>query len=149
MFDIWFDFSQGIPFRYLILEALVFFVSLVGFYFFLGLLLQKRARAKDQLLRLKSLLERQAVLLSAQEKKIKSYKEAFSEELDQTFLRWKFTRSEREVANLLLKGLSVREIASLRKANETTVRSQCSSIYKKSNLTNRSQLSSYFFDDLL
>jgi DNA-binding NarL/FixJ family response regulator len=65
------------------------------------------------------------------------------------FTDWHLTPSEKEVALLLLKGLSFREIALLRNTAEKTVRQQASEIYQKSDVTGRHGLSAWFFEDFL
>jgi len=69
--------------------------------------------------------------------------------IDGQFERWNLTPAEREVALLLLKGLSHKEIAVVRNASEKTVRQQASSIYNKTNLSGRAALSAFFLEDLL
>jgi DNA-binding CsgD family transcriptional regulator len=69
--------------------------------------------------------------------------------IDRQFDRWSLTSAEREVALLLLKGLSHREVAAIRKTTEPTVRQQALAIYRKAGLRNRSDLSAFFLEDLL
>jgi DNA-binding CsgD family transcriptional regulator len=69
--------------------------------------------------------------------------------INEQFSRWNLTDAEREVALLLLKGLSTKEIAAVRAASERTVREQARSIYTKSGLTGRAALSAFFLEDLL
>lgn len=69
--------------------------------------------------------------------------------IDEQFARWGLTAAEREVALLLLKGLSHREIAGARATAETTVRQQALSVYRKSGLRGRSDLAAFFLEDLL
>lgn len=69
--------------------------------------------------------------------------------IDAQFERWQLTPAEREVAMLLLKGLSHKEIAAVRDASERTVRQQARSIYAKANLSGRAALSAFFLEDLL
>jgi DNA-binding CsgD family transcriptional regulator len=69
--------------------------------------------------------------------------------IEQQFTRWNLTEAEREVALLLLKGLSTKEIAAVRAASERTVREQARAIYAKANLTGRAALSAFFLEDLL
>ena len=69
--------------------------------------------------------------------------------IDSQFSRWNLTDAEREVALLLLKGLSTKEIAAVRASSERTVREQARSIYSKGGLTGRSALSAFFLEDLL
>lgn len=69
--------------------------------------------------------------------------------LKDQFRDWNLTQTEREVAMLLLKGLSFKEIASVRDTMEKTVRQQASSVYKKANVSGRHAFSAWFIEDLL
>lgn len=69
--------------------------------------------------------------------------------IDAQFERWDLTGAEREVGLLLLKGLTHREAAEVRKTSEATVRQQALAIYRKSGLRSRSDLSAFFLEDLL
>ena len=61
---------------------------------------------------------------------------------------WSLTPAEADVAGLLLKGASLREIAVLRRTAEATIRQQAQTVYRKSGLANRSELAAYFLEDL-
>ncbi len=65
------------------------------------------------------------------------------------FRVWGLTDAEADVAGLMLKGLSHREIARLRHCSEVTVRQHATAVYRKSNLSNRAQLTAFFLEDLL
>jgi DNA-binding CsgD family transcriptional regulator len=69
--------------------------------------------------------------------------------IDAQFTRWNLTDAEREVALLLLKGLSTKEIAAVRAGSERTVREHARAIYSKAGLTGRAALSAFFLEDLL
>jgi DNA-binding CsgD family transcriptional regulator len=69
--------------------------------------------------------------------------------IDAQFDRWGLTPAEREVALLLLKGLSHKEIAVVRGSSVLTVRQQARSVYGKANLSGRASLSAFFLEDLL
>jgi DNA-binding CsgD family transcriptional regulator len=69
--------------------------------------------------------------------------------IERQFSAWGFSQAERDVAYLILKGFSHREIASLRGAVEKTVRQQAQSVYKKSGLDGKSGLAAFFLEDLL
>lgn len=72
-----------------------------------------------------------------------------SQAIDHQFDRWELSPAEREVALLLLKGLSTREIGELRSTREATVRQQAQGIYRKAGLVGRAELSAFFLEDLL
>jgi DNA-binding CsgD family transcriptional regulator len=69
--------------------------------------------------------------------------------IDRQFGEWGLSPSEREVALLLLKGLSLRDIAAARQASDPTVRQQAQAVYRKARLAGRAELSAYFLEDLL
>ena len=61
---------------------------------------------------------------------------------------WALTAAEADVASLMLKGATLREIAALRRTAEATIRQQAQSVYRKSGLASRAELSAYFLEDL-
>lgn len=69
--------------------------------------------------------------------------------IDQQLNAWSLTPAEREVAFLLLKGLSFKEMASVRGTSERTVRQQALAVYAKSGVAGRAELSAFFLEDLL
>ena len=69
--------------------------------------------------------------------------------IDEQFKRWNLTEAEREVALLLLKGLSLKEIAQVRSTSERTIRAQARALYGKAGVTGRAALSAFFLEDLL
>jgi DNA-binding CsgD family transcriptional regulator len=71
------------------------------------------------------------------------------EAIDQQFSRWNLTEAEREVALLLLKGLSLKEAAQVRATSERTIRAQARSLYAKAGVSGRAALSAFFLEDLL
>ena len=75
--------------------------------------------------------------------------EGLGQAIRDQFDRWSLTESESEVAMLMLKGLSHKEIARIRNSGETTVRQQARAVYRKSNLASRAELAAYFLEDLL
>ncbi len=72
-----------------------------------------------------------------------------SASIDEQLTRWALSPAEREIALLLLKGLSHKEIAEVRSVSETTVRQQARSLYRKAGLSGRSDLAAFFLEDLL
>jgi len=74
---------------------------------------------------------------------------AVGEGIRRQFRAWRLTPAEEEVALLLLKGFSHKEIARLRRTSEATVRQQAAAMYQKAGLGGRAALSAFFLDDLL
>jgi len=69
--------------------------------------------------------------------------------IDAQFERWGLTPAERDVALLLLKGFSLKEIAELRSTGERTARQQSLAVYRKAGLAGRAELAAFFLEDLL
>ena len=74
--------------------------------------------------------------------------DGLSRAIEAQFDAWNLTPAEADVAGLLLKGASLREIAGLRRTAEATIRQQAQNIYRKSGLASRSELAAYFLEDL-
>ncbi|MGB1236136.1 MAG: response regulator transcription factor, partial [Planktomarina sp.] len=96
-----------------------------------------------------------AVLLASsfrrQEKleyQVDAARKRFQDILHKQFADWDLTEAETEIGMLMIKGLSIAEIAELRGRSQATVKAQNSAIYQKSGMANRAQLVSYFVEDL-
>jgi DNA-binding NarL/FixJ family response regulator len=94
--------------------------------------------------------------LAAVRSDLKKYKEdtihlheGLSQKIDEQLEAWGLSSAEKEIALLLLKGLTVKEVAQVRGTSDRTISQQVSSIYEKSGLHTRSELSAYFLEDLL
>lgn len=69
--------------------------------------------------------------------------------IEKQFERWELTEAEAAVAMLLLKGLSLKEVAGVRGTAERTARQQALTVYRKAGLAGRAELSAFFLEDLL
>lgn len=65
------------------------------------------------------------------------------------FQAWNLTKSEREIAILAIRGLSIAEIAAHRNSKEGTVKSHLHHVYTKSSVSSRSDLLAKLMDELL
>lgn len=68
--------------------------------------------------------------------------------MDRQFEAWHLTKAEKEVALLLLKGLSHKEIAQARQVSEATARQQARAVYRKAGLAGRRDLAAFFLEEL-
>ena len=68
--------------------------------------------------------------------------------MDEQFKSWQLTQAESETAMLVLKGLSNKEIATVRDCSDLTVKQQTHAIFRKSGLSSRAQLIAFFLEDL-
>jgi DNA-binding CsgD family transcriptional regulator len=83
------------------------------------------------------------------QERTKMYSEGLAKEIDLQLTRWELSQAEKQIALLLLKGLSNKEIAEIRETTEHTIKQQSSAVYRKSGLSSRSELSAFFLEDLL
>lgn len=143
--DLTTDFSEGVRWWHVLLEGTTALAALVGLFLLMrGSLALKHSLAEEK--KLSSQLQLEAEKWRSQSRK---YLEGLSQTIDIQLTQWKLTSSEKEVAFLLLKGLSLKEIAEIRKTTEKTARTQSVSIYSKAGLTSRSELAAFFLEDLL
>lgn len=83
------------------------------------------------------------------ERRIRQASTAFAEMLEERFAQWGLTPSERDVAWFTVKGLSIAEIARLRRTSEGTVKAQSNAIYRKAGVSGRTQLLSLIIEELM
>ena len=94
---------------------------------------------------IRALLRRQ----KAMEHQLMAASGAFQELLEKHFEDWGLTASERDVALLAIKGLSIAEIAEMRQTAQGTVKAQSNKIYSKAGVSGRPQLLSLFIEELM
>lgn len=139
------DYLEGTEFWHLAIEALVVLMSVGGIAYLLKAFI-KRQRELDIV---KAQLIETNDNLSEARKQISVAGQEYSQVIQKQFDVWQLTPSEKEVASLLLKGLSFDEIANVRNTKEKTVRQQATAIYRKSNLGSRHEFAAWFFEDFL
>lgn len=143
--DVAADYQSGTEIGHLVMEALVMALALAGAIALWRQLRSTRTRA-DQLTADLSSARREADRFR-QDAHLAI--EGLGQAIDRQFTRWALSPAEREVGLLLLKGLSHKEIAAARSTSETTIRQQALSVYRKSGLRSRAELSAFFLEDLL
>ena len=84
----------------------------------------------------------------AWEAKSKNFMGEFQMFIDSQFQNWSFSKSEKEVAILLLQGKTSKEIAAVRFTSERTIRNQCRAIYEKSSVAGRNEFFAFFLSQL-
>ena len=145
LYDLAIDLSHGTSTSHLVFEILVIAMSL-------SVIIWLMLHLRSQNLALEKIKKE-----IAEEKKHKAQaggegqeaREKLGEIIRQQFQRWQLTSGEQEVALLLLKGLSFKEIAGVRETHEKTVRQQASGIYKKADVSGRHAFSAWFIEDFL
>ncbi len=156
MVDITTDMKAGEEFRHLFFEFGLWLTTMIGAYFQFRIIKwqsKEMSSFKEKINELGELNTQLSETIKKEqigfEKKITHLSIEFLNYIDEQFNQWAFSRGEKEIALLLIKGLSMKEIADIRGSNENTVRQQASQIYKKSRLGGRMELSAFFLDDLL
>jgi DNA-binding CsgD family transcriptional regulator len=143
--DLFTDSREGVILWHVLVEGSIGAAALFGVFY----ILRGSVELKHQ-------LEKEVQSFSAFRKEAESwqaesrkYVEGLSQAIDQQLTQWKLSVAEKEVAFLLLKGMSLKEIAEIRGTTEKTARVQSMAIYAKSGLAGRSELSAFFLEDLL
>ena len=143
--DLGFDVSEGASPGHLIAEVSVVIFSLIG----VAALWSRLRRLRLDADRLRLSLDETRADAERWRERASDHIRGLAEAIDEQFDAWELTPAEREVALLLLKGLSMKEIASVRGVSPRTVRQQAHVVYKKADLGGRADLSAFFLEDLL
>ena len=83
------------------------------------------------------------------EKKVDAASANYNNFLKVQFEEWGFSPTEKSIAIFVTKGFSNIEIARLRGTTESTVKSQMSTIFRKSGTSSRSQLVTWMLEDVI
>jgi DNA-binding CsgD family transcriptional regulator len=143
--DVFVDIGLGVPFWHILQEASLVSLSALG----ATLLIIHMRKKNKELHELAKNLSHATTQVNLLNSKIQEERKRYSLVIKEQFETWGLTPGEQQVALLLLKGLSLKEIASVRETKEMTVRQQASSIYAKSNLVGRHEFSAWFLEDFL
>ncbi|NUN06947.1 MAG: hypothetical protein HUU57_14440 [Bdellovibrio sp.] len=144
-FDLFTDSEEGVAVWHVLVEGGAGLAALLGIFYFMQDSFNLKHKLTD------SLNENLQLKKEASDWKVEAQKyiEGLSQSIDQQLSRWHLTAAEKEVALLLLKGLSLKEIAEIRNTTEKTARVQSIAVYSKSGLSGRSELAAFFLEDLL
>lgn len=152
LIDIIIDMNEGVTLTHMIHEGALWLFSMVGAIYQFRIINWQNKEMKVFKRQIAELDQINSKLKTEQkdfQKKISHLSDEFLNHIDEQFNAWSFSRGEKEIALLLIKGLSMKEIADIRGSSENTVRQQASQIYRKSELGGRMELSAFFLDDLL
>ena len=116
--DIYKDYFDGVAGWHIVIESIVALFALSGvFYIIRGQFRLQRSLEKEQQSNAELELEAQKWKQVS-----KSYIDGLSKEIDKQLSLWELTKAEKDVAFLLLKGLSLKEIALVRYTSVKTTR---------------------------
>ena len=150
--DIGSDLREGADLAHVSAEAAILLVGLAGAGFMarrLILVLRHARTLQSEALDLAEQLDATRVEANRWREEVRDLMKGLAEALDQQFDRWRLSPAEKEVALLLLKGLSHKDIAEVRSVTEATARQQARSVYKKAGLSGRHDLAAFFLEDLM
>ncbi len=139
------DLSHGASIEHVVKEAGVVAISMIA----IAWLLLGLRRQRLEIRSLRQELETANTSKAQPRKYVLEARKKLGNVVAQQFSEWMLTGSEVEVGWLLLKGLSLKEIAIVRNTQEKTVRQQASSIYKKAGVAGRHAFSAWFIEDIL
>lgn len=139
------DSREGVALWHVVVEATVALIALFGVFYVLRGSVELKHRLQKNVTEFRDFQE-EAELWKAESRK---YLDGLSSAIDQQLNKWQLSTAEKEVAFLLLKGMSLKEIATIRGTAAKTARVQSMAIYAKSGLSGRSELSAFFLEDLL
>lgn len=106
-------------------------------------------RSRRSLVETRRMLEAHAVERDAWRASAEHALAGLGKAIDDRFRAWNLTVAEREVALLLLKGRSHKQIAFDTGRSERTVRQHAVAVYDKSGLGGRAELAAFFLEDLM
>ena len=139
------DASEGAAGWHLLIEGFVGLLALLGTFYLLKDVFSLRRTLKKE----RDSLANLRLEADKWRTRSKKYLEGLSNSIDEQLTAWNLTPAEKEVAFLLLKGMSLKEVAQLRNTTEKTARVQSMAIYSKAGLAGRSELAAFFLEDLL
>lgn len=144
--DIVHDYREGADAAHLLIEGVLVATSF-SLIAILSYGIWRQSRSNRQLKReLKSLQNRQSLEFPP---RVQAARHSLAVVAQEQFETWQLTQTEREIAMLLLKGLSFKEMAVVRDTAEKTVRQQASAIYRKAGVNGRHAFSAWFIEDIL
>lgn len=147
--DLLIDSREGTSIVHFVIEGSIAFVALISALFIISGIFAKKNKLEAELLIANSSIDFTRAEAELWRQKAKLFIDGLSSEISAKLDEWGLSDSEKEIAFMLLKGLSLREIADARGTNEKTTRAQATSIYQKSGLSGRADLSAFFLEDLL
>ena len=107
------------------------------------------SHAEQSLTELRQLLDARKDERDAWRESAHSALKGLGEAVNRQFHAWGLTPAEREVALLLLKGYSHKQVAQATGRNQRTARQHASAVYQKAGLAGRAELAAYFLEDLM
>ncbi len=139
------DYAEGVEPLHVVVELALLLTAAAMF----GFVLTQVVRGRKQLRQMHSSLHSARAESRQWRERYHATIRGLGAAIQEQFETWQLSKAEAEIALLLLKGLSLKEIAAVRETGERTVREQARAVYRKAGLAGRSELSAFFLEDLL
>lgn len=146
------DFGEGTTVGHVVFEGLVVMSGAIGLWS--GLRRMGRLRTAER--RARAEAEQLGVRLAAVRQEADRWRseardllQGLGAAIERQLVRWELTAAEREIALLLLKGLSHKQVAEMRGSSEATVRQQARAVYRKAGVEGRHDLAAFFLEGVL
>lgn len=85
----------------------------------------------------------------ADQSQLRALRQDFDRHMRDRFAQWGLSAAESDVAILTMRGLKISEIALMRHTQDGTIKSQLSSIFRKSGVSTRTEFVARFMDEFL
>lgn len=145
-FDMYLDWKEFIndPLHYIIDIGYMLFAVFSGSYMWFSF-----RNSQKELIKANVEIEERRMELKEWARKHEDIIAYFREEVKDQLNKWKLTGAEIEVAVMLLRGFSLKQISAILGKSERTVRNQSIEIYRKTGMTGRHELAAFFLEQLL
>ncbi|NVJ49848.1 MAG: LuxR family transcriptional regulator [Gammaproteobacteria bacterium] len=142
--DIYSDLLEGSSLTHIIEESIMvaIFLSIIA------VLVRKLLASQQKIQAIRGELHNIQRLHQQQSEAMQQSRKDYSATISEQFSQWQLTDSEQEIGFLLLKGLSLSEIALLRGVKEKSTRQQASNIYGKAGVSGRHEFAGWFFEEI-
>ncbi|HMV44973.1 MAG TPA: LuxR C-terminal-related transcriptional regulator [Leptospiraceae bacterium] len=134
----WLHYSQT---YFTFMEAVIAFFSITGIYF----LFKELKDNKTDIEKAEKVIES----LQSKNQKLNDLNLDFWKSIQDQYNTWGLTQAEKDIATLLLRGLSNQQIAAIRGKSLKTIENQAFSIYQKSGTTGKLEFIAFFISPLL
>lgn len=148
-YDLSADFSSNQPLTHIVLDFCFGVGAVVGLLVVWRLVGQLRCVHMRQILQAENNVTSALTEAAHWKFEAKAIQKGIAEEIERQLAAWALTPTEKEVAFFLLKGLSLKEISTIRGTAERTVRHHTLAIYQKAGVTGRAELSAFFLEEFL
>ncbi len=142
--DLYDDYTEGTEFSHQLIE----FLFVVTIFEIMRRVWKQYKYQTMEIDHLKELNSKLGQTLRFWQDKSQKILSSMRESIQSQFSNWNFTKSETEVAFLIIRGFSFNQIANLLNKSERTVQKQAGAIYEKSGFGGRIEFVGYFLEEI-